>query len=218
MAATLNLVKYLYGSREYQIVYKRQSKGGNEPIIYERGERVLDKTLEERLRPSTPDEEVRGNPLLFVDADYAGCKITRRSTSGMVILMNGGPISWSSKLQKITAQSSAESEIYAVCEAVKEAIHIKLLCEETGIRELNRPMAVYEDNSACIALGHSLKSSKSAKHYQVRLHFLREHIQNGTIEFEKIDTKEQLADGFTKALPREPFERFRDKMLAKPSQ
>ena len=214
MAAALDLVKYLYGSREYQ---ERQSKRGNEPIVYEKGERVPERTLEERLKPSTPDEDAPGNPLLFVDADYAGCKVTRRSTSGMVIMMNGGPISWSSRLQKITAQSSAESEIYAVCEAVKEAIHIKLLCEETGIRELNKPMAVYEDNSACIALGHSLKSSKSAKHYQVRLHFLREHVQAGTIEFEKIDTKEQLADGFTKALPREPLEYFRNRTLARPS-
>ena len=120
----------------------------------------------------------------------------------MVILMNGGPITWSSRLQKITAQSSAESEIYAVCEAVKEAIHIKLLCEETGIRQPNIPMAVYEDNSACIALGHSLKNSKPAKHFQVRLRFLQEHVRDKTTEFEKVDTKEQLADGFTKALPR----------------
>jgi len=44
------------------------------------------------------------------------------------------------QLQKFTAQSIAESEIYAVCEAVKEAIHIKLLCEETGIRVPNKPM------------------------------------------------------------------------------
>ena len=76
--------------------------------------------------------------------------------------MNGGPTSWSSRLQKITAEYSAEREIYAACEADKVAIHIKLLCEEIGIRELDKPMAVYEDNAACIALGHSLKSSKSA--------------------------------------------------------
>ena len=104
-----------------------------------------------------------------------------------------------------------------MCEAVKEAIHIKLLCEETGIREFDKPMAVYEDNAACIALGHSLKSSKSAKHYQVRLRFLQEHVKGKTIEFEKVDTKEQLADGFTKALPREPFETFRARMLARPT-
>ena len=216
MGAAQDMVRYLYGSRDYQIEYKRQAKGGNEPIVFEKGEAVP-RTLEQRLKASTPDENIPGNPLLFVDADYAGCKVTRRSTSGMVIMMNGGPITWSSRLQKITAQSSAESEIYAVCEAVKEAIHIKLLSEETGIRELNKPMAVYEDNAACIALGHSLKSSKSAKHYQVRLRFLQEHVRDGTIEFEKVDTKEQLADGFNKALPREPFESFRGRMLVRPA-
>jgi len=68
-----------------------------------------------------------------------------------------------------------------------------------------------------VALGYSLKSSKSAKHYQVRLRFLQEHVRDGTIEFEKVDTKEQLADGFTKALPREPFESFRGRMLVRPA-
>jgi len=207
------LARYLYGSREFQIEYKRKKEGGNVPVVFEKGEEVPERTLESRLQASTPDENIPGNPLLFVDADYGGCKVTRRSTSGMIILMNGGPITWSSRLQKITAQSSAESEIYAVCEAVKEAIHIKLLCEETGIRQPNKPMAVYEDNSACIALGHSLKNSKSAKHFQVRLRFLQEHVRDKTIEFEKVDTKEQLADGFTKALPREAFESFRGRML-----
>ena len=139
MAAAQDLVKYLYGSRELQIEYKRQKRDGNVPIVFEKGEEVPERTLDSRLQASTPNE-IPGNPLLFVNADYAGCKVTRRSTSGMVIMMNGGPITWSSRLQKITAQSSAESEIHAVCEAVKEAIHIKLLCEETGIRASNKPM------------------------------------------------------------------------------
>ena len=177
MAAAQDLVKYLYGSRELQIEYKRQKRDGNVPIVFEIGEEVPWRTLDSRLQASTPNE-IPGN-----------------------------------QLQKITAQSSAESEIYAVCEALKEAIHIKLLCEETGIRASNKPMAVYEDNSACIALGHSLKNSKSAKHFQVRLRFLQEHVRDKTIEFEKVNTKGQLADGFTKALPREAFESFRGRML-----
>jgi hypothetical protein len=72
---------------------------------------------------------------MYVDADYGGDKDTRRSTSGMVVMMNGGPISWQSRLQKLCAQSTAESEIYAVVEAVKEAIHLKLLCEEVDMGE-----------------------------------------------------------------------------------
>jgi len=47
----------------------------------------------------------------------------------------------------------------------------------------------------------------------VRLRFLNELIHSGTIEFSKIDTKDQVADGFTKALPGPAFFAFRDIVL-----
>ena len=78
-------------------------------------------------------------PVMYCDADLAGESYTKRSTSGQVVLMNGGPVAWNSRLQKLCAQSSAESEIYAVTDNVKEALHLRLLCEESG----NRPPPVY---------------------------------------------------------------------------
>ena len=116
-------------------------------------------------------------------------------------------------MQKLCAQSSAESEIYAVCDAAKEAIHIRLLCEEMGIRAPGVPMRIYEDNTACVQMGHSLRGSNAAKHFQVRLRFLHERIGTKEIEFAKIDTSDQLADPFTKALPFPAFAKFRDMML-----
>ena len=168
--------------------------------------------MENRLSASKPAEALNSADL-YIDADYAGNPNTRRSTSGMVTMMNGGPISWSSRLQKLCVQSSAESEIYAVTDSVKEAVHIKLLCEEAGIRPPDIPLTVWEDNTACVHLGHGLRSSKAAKHFEVRLRFLNEHVQNGTIEFARIDTKNQLADGFTKALGGPQFISFRDQVL-----
>jgi hypothetical protein len=152
-------------------------------------------------------------PNLYIDADFAGDKITRRSTSGMICFMNGGPISWSSRLQKLCAQSTAESEIYAVTDCVKEALHIKLLCEECEVREPGVPMTIWEDNNACIQMGHGLRGSKAAKHFEVRLRFLNEHCRDKTIEFARIGTKEQLADGLTKALPLATFRLYRDQVL-----
>jgi hypothetical protein len=148
-----------------------------------------------------------------VDADHGGDKNTRKSISGLVIMLNSGPISWFSRLQKLCALSSAESEIIAVVDAAKESLHVKLLCEEMGVRPAGKPMRIYEDNTACIHLGHSLRGSNSAKHFQLRLRFLHERIVNNEIEFSKIDTKCQLADGFTKALPFPAFVKFRDQML-----
>ena len=59
----------------------------------------------------------------------------------------------------------AESDMYAVTDSVKEAVHIKLLCEEAGIQPPGIPLAVWEDHIACVHLGHGLKSSKAAKHF-----------------------------------------------------
>jgi len=52
------------------------------------------KTIEERLVASEPEESD-----FDTDADYAGDANTRRSTSGCICMMNGGPISWLSRLQ-----------------------------------------------------------------------------------------------------------------------
>jgi hypothetical protein len=211
MQAALNLVSYMYHTRDLVIQYRR-SELGNEPEFYEKGSEVISKTMEERLKASVPEAKPN-SPDLYIDADYAGDLNTRRSTSGMIMMMNGGAVCWSSRLQKLCAQSSAESEIYAVTESVKEAIHFKLLCEDSGIRPQNKPMTIWEDNNACIQMGHELRGSKSAKHFEVRLRFLNEQIHDRAIEFARIDTTNQLADGFTKPLAPVAFREFRDKLL-----
>jgi hypothetical protein len=61
---------------------------------------------------------------MFCDADYSEDKETRRSTSCTIVMMNGGPISWSSRLQRLVALTSAESEIYVAADSVKEALFV----------------------------------------------------------------------------------------------
>ena len=212
--AALNLVKYLYHTRGMFIQYKR-SAAGNEPEVFGKGRREgddKDMTIEQRLVASVP-KSADNSPDAYVDADYAGDTDTRRSTTGMVVMMNDGPICWQSRLQKLCAQSTAEAEIYAVVDASKEAIHIKLMCEELGIRPVGKPLRIWEDNNACIQLGHGLRGSKSAKHFEVRLRFLHERISLREIEFARISTVDQLADGFTKGLPGPAFVNFRDRVL-----
>jgi len=210
MDAAINLVNYLYHTKDMFIQYTRSDRG-NDPQIYEKGSAVT-KTMDERLVASTPAASAN-TPHMYVDADFAGDANTRRSTSGMIVMMNGGPISWASRLQKLCAQSTAESEIYAATESVKEGAHLRLMCEECGIRAPGIPLVVWEDNNACVQLGHGLRGAKSARHYETRLRFLNEHVQSGTIEFARVDTKNQLADGMTKALPGPAFFEFRNQIL-----
>jgi hypothetical protein len=214
--AALDLVKYLYHTR-YQYIQYSRSESGNDPEVFGKGRhdsQGKDMTIEQRLVTSVP-EPGANSPDAYVDADYAGDRDTRRSTSGMIVMMNQGPICWQSRLQKLCAQSTAEAEIYAVVETSKEAIHVRLICEELGIRPQGKPMRIREDNNACIHLGHGLRGSKSAKHFEVRLRFLHERIVSREIEFARISTEDQLADGFTKALAGPAFTIFRNKLLRK---
>lgn len=58
----------------------------------------------------------------YYDSDYASELKERRSTSGYVFLLHGGPIAWSSKLQRVTALSSSEAKYMSISEAVKELL------------------------------------------------------------------------------------------------
>lgn len=50
----------------------------------------------------------------FSDADFAGCRIDRKSTSGTCQFIGTSLVSWSSRKQSGVAQSTAEAEYVAV--------------------------------------------------------------------------------------------------------
>ncbi|XP_038984402.1 secreted RxLR effector protein 161-like [Phoenix dactylifera] len=68
----------------------------------------------------------------YVDADYAGDLDDRRSTTGYVFTLAGGPISWRSMVQSLVALSTTESEYMAVAEAAKEALWLTGLVQGAG--------------------------------------------------------------------------------------
>ena len=118
------------------ITYSRPSSGGNVPVMYEGATHPLD----------------NGKNLLqtFADSDYAADE-TRRSTMGYVIMLNGGPIMWSSVLGKTVAMSTCEAEVNAAVSASKDALHLNRMLAELGYSN-GKPLQIAEDNAACIAL------------------------------------------------------------------
>ena len=84
-----------------------------------------------------------------------------------------------------------------------------MLLRSMGIKA-RRPCVVYEDNSAALKIANNATAIKRTKHIDVRHHFLREHVNQGTISILPVSTKEQLADVMTKVLGKVAFLRFRD--------
>lgn len=59
---------------------------------------------------------------VFADADWGGCKETRKSTTGYMTIFGGCPLTWKCATQHVVARSSTEAEYYAAGEAVKEIL------------------------------------------------------------------------------------------------
>lgn len=140
-----------------------------------------------------------GDPTLigFADAAY-GNNFNFKSTTGYCFLLNGGIVSWFSKMQSVVARSAAEAEYIAADEAAKEAIWLKSLLSSLGFPQ--KTVSIYEDNQACIALTKNPQYHSRTKHIQIHYHGVREYVKNGEIAFPYIPTKDQLGDLFTKGL------------------
>jgi hypothetical protein len=131
----------------------------------------------------------------FVDASYA----SPRSVTGYVIRIGGTAVIWRSKLQSVSSQSTMEAEYVALSEVLKKIMFIRQLMDEIGFG-FNVPTTIHEDNEACIQLSNNPVFRDKAKHIEVRYHLIRDELTKGTVELRYIDTKNQIADGFTKPI------------------
>ncbi|GJX88644.1 retrovirus-related pol polyprotein from transposon TNT 1-94 [Tanacetum coccineum] len=139
----------------------------------------------------------------YADADHAGCQDTRRSTSGSAQFLGDKLVSWSSKKQKCTAISSTEAEYIALSGCCAQILWMRSQLTDYGFQFNKIPL--YCDNKSAIALCCNNVQHSRAKHIDVRYHFIKEQVENGIVELYFVRTEYQLADIFTKPLPRERF-------------
>ena len=150
-----------------------------------------------------PDRELHA----YVDADWAGCPDTRRSTTGYVIKLAGSPISWSSRRQRTVAMSTCEAEYIAGYKATQEIIWIQNMIYDLRITDLevtSTPLLI--DNNAALKLTRNPELHDRTKHIGLKYHFLREMTLSGRINTQRVSSKDNLADLLTKPLPRDASE------------
>ncbi|KAF7174279.1 hypothetical protein CNMCM6106_008468 [Aspergillus hiratsukae] len=145
-------------------------------------------------------DSATGNDILvgYVDASY-GNATKGRSTSGYVFILAGGPISWSSRKQPITAMSSSEAEYVAAADGAKQAVwlrHFLHSIQKLGNREAT---PFYMDNQSAMKLSENPVLHSRSKHIHLRYHAIRDFVDHQEIKPTYIPTKRMVADGLTKA-------------------
>ena len=147
----------------------------------------------------------------YSDADWAGDTDDRHSTSGVLFKLSGGAISWLSKKQAIVALSTSEAEYVALSLAVQEAVWLRKLFKEIR-RQEQKSTLINEDNQGAIAIAKNPIGHARTKHIDIRYHYIREAIAEGTIQVEYCCTKDMVADILTKPIGRDQFEKLRIQM------
>ena len=97
----------------------------------------------------------------------------------------------------------------AATQCVKEAIWIQGLLTEIRYPGPDRKtIALYEDNMGALALAQNPEYHARTKHIDVQWHFVREKIQENLVSLEYLNTEDMVADGLTKPLGKEKFQKF----------
>lgn len=135
----------------------------------------------------------------YADADWGGSEENGKSTTGFLLTLCGGPVSWKSQLQKTVALSSMEAEYMAACAAAQEIIWARRVLSDLGEDQLS-PTILNEDNQSCIAFTKENRFHPRTRHINLRYHFIREAIRDQHLFMKYCQTSDQLADILTKPL------------------
>ena len=114
-------------------------------------------------------------PYVFCDSDWGGDVNTGRSTTCYIIIFNGGPISWCSRLQQTVSLSTTEAEYMALVATLCEIKWLQPLLNSLKVI-LPGPIHIFEDNQGAIDLAHNPSFHRRTKHVNIKYHVIREAV------------------------------------------
>ncbi|WVZ93830.1 LOW QUALITY PROTEIN: hypothetical protein U9M48_039784 [Paspalum notatum var. saurae] len=143
----------------------------------------------------------------FSNADHAGCRIDRKSTSGTCQLLGTSLVSWSSRKQASVSLSTTEAEYIAAASCYSQPLWMKATLSDFGLRF--GKIALLVDSTSAISIAKNPVLHSTTKHIDVTFHFLRDHYEKGYIDLIHVVSANHYADIFTKPLEFDAFTRLR---------
>lgn len=151
-------------------------------------------------------------PLIaYSDADWAGDKADRSSTSAYLLYLGPCLISWKSFKQRTVARSSTEAEYRALASAAAEVAWLQSLLSELGVSNSAPPTLLCDNVSATYTCANPVFHSRM-KHLAIDYHFVRQRVQQGLLRVRHVPSVDQFADALTKPLSSARFLLLRSKL------
>ncbi|GJS16101.1 retrotransposon protein, putative, ty1-copia subclass [Tanacetum coccineum] len=153
------------------------------------------------VRCTRPDVAFKLKVSCYTDAGYLTDADDLKSQTGYVFILNGGVVDWKTQSKIIFATSSTDAEYIAAFDASKKVVWIQKFISRLGVvPTIEEPINMYCDNTGAIAIAKDHGVTKGARHFHAKVHYLREIIEMGDVRIVKVDTDDNLADPFRKAL------------------
>jgi hypothetical protein len=141
--------------------------------------------------------------LAHSDSNFAAASNpSAKSISGYVVFINGGAVSWRSKLQLLTALSTAEAEYVALCEAAREVKFIADVVQFLGLSHSFGAPIIMGDNEAAHKIANDPAFHSRTKHFDVKV---RELVARKEIVLHQVATADNAADVLTKQSDQKQF-------------
>lgn len=151
-----------------------------------------------------------GGPTLtaWSDADWARDCEKRRSRTGYLLCIGGGPVVWASRLQSCTAQSTSEAEFNALSACVRDVCWVREVLSDMGSPQIG-PTVIYQDNLGAISWTTDVQGLRRVKHVGIKYHYVRGEVESNNVRVEYCESEKNKADSMTKALIGSTFKRHR---------
>lgn len=126
--------------------------------------------------------------------------MTRKSVGAYLFMLAGAPVSWACKKNQNICLSSTEAEYKALTSSAKEATWIQRCLDDMGQKQ-SQATEIRCDNMGAIALSNNPVYHSRTKHIAIYHHYIREVVAEQSITLQYVNTKDNIADALTKALP-----------------
>lgn len=154
------------------------------------------------------------NLQFYADASY-GDRVDRRSSAGFTGMRSGAAVVWGACGLKEVVISVTEAELYALSMAAKEIAFFKNMLKEIApdAHDSMYPLVLHGDNQASLRLAKGVGLSARTRHIDIRQQWIIYQVAIANVELKYVATSKNIADIFTKALPRPTFEQARSLLL-----